>query len=206
MRHATRRLRVLLPCIAILSGCTVFGAVDVPPVTTYTLSETPLIQPLTGSAVGILSVSPVVATYGFESNEMIYQPASYQFAAFSENAWFAPPAVMISPLIMKTLRQTHHFAGVVSSSSGASAYLLNTHLIALYQDFTVNPSQVVLILNLTLIDEKTGKILLSDQEISERVPSQKNTPYGGVVAANQALDQALIKMVKFILIATQNRS
>lgn len=181
-----------LSCMSLLSSCAL-NAVSLPPLKTYTLTSAPSPQPVSTapSISGALAVSPVVALPGFEGRDMIYQSRPYQLAAFSNHAWFAPPASMITPLIVSSLQASHIFSALFLGEPSQADYVLNTTLVSLYQDFTVQPSQMVLNLNITLINAKTGAILIADQSIHEQCVTQDNTPYSGVLAANIALSHAL---------------
>ena len=105
---------------------------------------------------------------------------------------------MMTPLIIKAMQDSSLFKAVVLGPSlSNTTYILNASLLALYQDFTVNPSEIVLSLDVSLSDANTTQ-LMADQVITERVPAKEDNPYSGVVAANQAMSNALVAMTQFV--------
>ncbi len=194
-----KTVKYLIPLIAasVLSACS-FGPVNVAPETTYSLTQTPVLTPAKISPTATLMVMHVNAIRGFDSSNMMYQKAPYELASYSKNAWLAPPASMMTPLIIKTMQDSGLFKAVVLGPSlSNTTYVLNASLLALYQNFTVTPSEIVLSLDVSLSDANTTQ-LMADQVMTERVPAKTDTPYGGVVAANQAMSNALTDMTHFV--------
>ncbi len=188
----------LLGCVLLLSACS-FGPVKESPVSTYRLSATAT-MPVTGSKpqAATLMVMPVTSTRGFDSSDMLYQKKPYQLAAFVENAWVAPPANMITPLLLQSLQQSNLFQAVIlGPAMNSTTYTLNAVVLGLYQDFTVDPSQVVLSLNVSLGNNQTNQVV-ADHTFTIRVKTTANDPYAGVLAANQALTEALTDVDEFI--------
>ena len=181
-----------------LSACSL-GPVKVPTTNTYMLTNsTTQMAPLSRPEATSLMIMPVTATRGFDSTAMLYQTVPYQLTSFVQNAWVAPPANMISPLLLKSIQQSNMFQAVVSGPSmNSTGYALNVKLLALYQDFTVKPSQIVLSLDVNLGDNQNNQVL-ADQVITVRVNTAAEAPYAGVVAANQALSQSLEDVIQFI--------
>jgi cholesterol transport system auxiliary component len=180
-----------------LSACS-FGPVNVAPETTYSLNQTPILTPSKTPSSATLMVMHVNAIRGFDSANMMYQKAPYELASFAKNAWLSPPASMMTPLIIKAMQDSNLFQAVVLGPSlSNTTYVLNASLLGLYQDFTVTPSEEVLRLDVSLTNGSTLQ-LIADQIITERVPAKEENPYGGVVAANQAMSNALIAMTQFV--------
>ncbi len=192
-------IKNLIPIIAasLLSACS-FGPVNVAPETTYSLTQTPVLSPAKTIPTATLMVMHVNAIRGFDSSNMMYQEAPYELAAYSKNAWLAPPASMMTPLIIKTMQDSGLFKAVVLGPSlSNTTYVLNASLLALYQDFTVNPSEIVLSLDVSFSNASTTQ-LMADHIITERVSAKEGTPYSGVVAANQAMSNVLVDMTHFV--------
>ncbi len=182
-----------------LSACSL-SSVKVPNANTYVLTDVASqssISPVT-KPHGALTVMPVVASRGFDSTAMMYQTTPYQLTAFSQNSWAAPPANMITPLMLKSLQQSQLFNAVIAGPTmNNTQYGLSTTLLALYQDFTVKPSQIVLSLDLSVGNNQSNQVI-ADRIITVRVNANQETPYAGVIAANAALSQALEDSVQFV--------
>ena len=132
---------------------------------------------------------------------MYYQLKPHNLQAYSVNRWLAPPSQMLLPLLAQSLINSNYYHAVIAAPTNVTTtYRLATRIINFYQDFTVKPSQIVMTIQATLINNRTSRIIAS-QEFSVRVPAPTNNPYGGVLAANQATQQILGKIVAF---ATNN--
>jgi cholesterol transport system auxiliary component len=179
-----------------VSACS-FGPVKVPNANTYRLTDMgqqTYPKPLGAS----LTVMPVVASRGFDSAAMMYQAAPYQLTSFAQNTWAAPPASMLTPLLLKSLQHSNLFHAVIlGPAMNNTDYSLNTTLLALYQDFTVQPSQIVLSLDVSLGNNQSNQVV-ADRVMTIHVNATANNPYAGVVAANVALTQGLDDVAQFV--------
>ncbi|MCX7122273.1 MAG: ABC-type transport auxiliary lipoprotein family protein [Gammaproteobacteria bacterium] len=183
-----------------LGACS-FGPVEEAHSNTYMLTDISMQIPVAHPQAATLMVMPVTAVRGFDSTAMRYQMRPYQLSSFAQNMWMAPPANMISPLLLKSLQNSHLFQAVVSGPSmNNTTYTLNAKLLALYQDFTVKPSQMVLSLELSFGNNQNNQ-LVADQVMTVRVNTAAETPYAGVQAANQALSQSLGYVTQFVSLA-----
>jgi cholesterol transport system auxiliary component len=180
-----------------LSACS-FGPVKVPNANTYVLSDISSQAAYPKVLSESLTVMPVVASRGFDSTAMMYQATPYQLTSFAQNTWAAPPANMITPLLLKSLQRSQLFKTVIlGPAMSSTSYGLNTTLLGLYQDFTVKPSQIVLSLNVSLGNNQTNQVV-ADKVIMVRVKATAENPYAGVVAANVALSQSMDDVVQFV--------
>lgn len=147
----------------------------------------------------ILLVSSPVAAPSYQTKDMQYVQQPYQLSQFARHAWVSPPAEMLAPLLVQTLRNTGRFYAVVSPPyAGLTDLRLDTKLLALYQEFQGRSSQVVMEVQVDLIDVNHSQLLKS-QQFSAHVNAPENTPYGGVVAANQAVREILGQIASFML-------
>ncbi len=191
-------LAYLLLLMAIFSLTACFKPVKTPPVKTYTLSAESLLQATRKSkGHGVLFVAPPSASPGYDTEAMIYTNTPYQLLHFSAHAWVAPPAQMLTPLLVADWQNTGCFRAVVgSASSGTADVTVNTQLLALQQEFDQNTSRVRMAIQITLIDNSSGEIAAS-RRYEAIVPAAPN-PYGGVIAANRATREILNKTNHFI--------
>ena len=92
---------------------------------------------------------------------------------------------------MKALEASGLFQAVVRAPTSARFDLrLDTEVLRLVQVFESSDSHVELAVRISLLDKKQQRVLVSEVlEVTE--PTTERSPYGGVKAANQALDRLL---------------
>ena len=130
------------------------------------------------------------ASAGYQTESMLYESKPYQLEAFANNAWAGRPAKMLLPLILQSLQYTGYFYAVTSSPYGEKAdYRLDTHLLELQQNFLVK---------LVLTHVADGRVIAS-QIINQCVPCPADTPYGGVIAANEATRKFTAVLTDFVI-------
>jgi len=152
-----------------------------------------------------LIVSPPHAAAGFDSQRMIYLREPYKLEHFAQSEWIEPPARMMAPLIVDAIVRNGAFRAVVLTPSTAVAdFRLDSEIIRLQQDFRTRPGTVRFTLRATLIDENTRRVV-AWREFDESVATSSEDPYGGVVAANRALQMTLENLANFAA-ATTNQS
>lgn len=146
----------------------------------------------------LLVTTPEAAT-AYQTEQMFYIQKEYQLAPFVKNAWFSPPADMLHPLLMQSLQASGYFDGVVSSPYHEGGdYRLDTQLLALKQNFLKKPSVIELSAKVVLTRVKENEVLGS-LIIDIQQPCPSDTPYGGVIAANQAAYQLTAQVVNFVV-------
>lgn len=180
--------------------------VKVPVTSEYRLSAFSSKQAFSKSHhVSILVTAPE-AVAGFQTEEMLYVKKPYQLEAFVKNAWTAPPADMLFPLLVQSLQRTGFFYAVTSSPYSEEAdYRLDTQLLTLDQSFLKTPSVLEFVVKVVLTRTDDNKVVGS-QIISLSIPCSTDTPYGGVVAANQASQQFTAKVTEFVISHIKNAS
>jgi cholesterol transport system auxiliary component len=144
-----------------------------------------------------LVVTPPRAVAGFGSQRIVYVRQAHQLEYFSHNEWIDTPARMLSPLILNAAQNSGAFRAVVHAPSSASGDLrLDTEVLQLQQEFFGEPSQVRFVLRADLVEEGSRRIIAS-REFVALAPAPTATPYGGVVAANQAVQSVLESLAAF---------
>ena len=127
---------------------------------------------------------------------MIYVKRPHELQAFARSEWVDAPARMLGPLLVRALGRSGAFEAVTDAGSGADAELrLETELVRLQHEFTARPSRVRLTLRVQLSDRARHVLGVREIEAIEEAPSED--PYGGVVAANRAVQEALEGVVSF---------
>lgn len=187
-----------LMLVSFLSGCSMLGPVKTDNYTTYVLDSVPSTKKGYRENIS-LYVAPTEADPLYNTNGMAYSEQAHQVNYFAKNKWSDTPAKMLQPLIVQTLRNTNHFHAVTTSTSATRYdYVLNTKLIELRQLFVCGTSYVKLRLNAEIIDARTGRIIASKQ-FNVKQPTCAANPYGGVVAANEAVSIVLRQLTNFCL-------
>jgi cholesterol transport system auxiliary component len=146
-----------------------------------------------------LLISKPEAMAGYRTEQMLYVSQRFSLTPFAKNAWSNPPADMLYPLLVQRFQDSHAFRAISSSPYADKAdYRLDTQLIALHQNFLSKKSTLQLIAKITFTRISDNRILAS-RLIEENIPCPSNTPYGGVIAANQAASVFALKTLDFVI-------
>ncbi|MBX9817481.1 MAG: ABC-type transport auxiliary lipoprotein family protein, partial [Burkholderiaceae bacterium] len=95
------------------------------------------------------------------------------------------------------------FAAVVLAPGSATGeQRLDTEIVRLQHNFQTTPSRVQFTLRAYLVDDKTRRVL-AWREFSDEVAAASDTPQGGVVAANQAVQRVLAQLAQFVATGTR---
>ena len=149
------------------------------------------------SAAPTLIINPTHAAAGFDSPRIIYVRETHKLEYFAHSEWVDPPARMLAPLIVAAVENTGAFRAVVLTPSAAAGDLrLDTEIIRLQHEFRTQPSRVRFTLRAYLVDDKTRRVL-AWREFDAAVPAGSEDPYGGVVAANRAVQTILEALATF---------
>ena len=189
----------IIMTILLLTSCSVFSPVKTETVNSYELKKIPAVSTKKTPHRVTLIVTPTEASPIYDTTQMAYTSQTYEVSYFSKNHWAASPAEMLQNLIIQTLENTHYFHAISTpTSTGHYDYILNTQLLQLEQDFSQNPSVERLKVRAQLIRAGTSNIIAT-KEFSVAIPAPQNTPYSGVVAANQATAHMLKELSEFCL-------
>lgn len=157
-------------------------------------------QPRAGAAATTaptLIVNPTHAAAGFDSQRIIYMREPHKLEYFAHSEWVDPPARMLAPLLVAAIENTAAFRAVVLTPSAAAGDLrLDSEIIRLQHQFGTLPSQVRFTLRAYLVDDKSRRVL-AWREFDTAVPAVSEDAYGGVVAANRALQSVLEDLAAF---------
>lgn len=152
--------------------------------------------PVAGAGPTLLVAEPTAAP-GFDSPRIVYVKRPHELQAFARNEWVDTPAHMLAPLLVRALERSGAFAAVTDVRSGATAELrLETEVVRLQQEFTSRPSRVRLTVRVQL-SEVSSRRVLGAREIEAVQEAPSDDPYGGVVAANRAIREALDAVVSY---------
>lgn len=181
----------------LLAGC--FSPATLPQKKLYTLNPSKLVIGRHASSHKTLLVMSTQATDAIEKKKMAYVIKPYQLSYFTENAWAAEPADQLTSLIAGALRQANYFKAVVTAPFiGTTTLKLSTHLNKLQQNFLYNPSREQFELSAQLTNTASGQVI-AEKTFAYSIKAPQNNPYGGVIAANQAVKLMLQDLTKFVV-------
>ena len=197
----THRLGAISLLLMLVAGCSAlqsskpqpfFYALDSTGITAATRAPTPA-----STTLSTLVVNPPHAASGFDSQRIIYVREKHQLEYFSHSEWVDTPARMLAPLIAAAIGNSGAFRAVVLTPSAAAGDLrLDTEIVRLQHDLRTQPSQVRFTLRAHLVENATRRVL-TWREFDTVVPAASANPYGGVVAANQAVKTVLENLSTF---------
>jgi len=161
-------------------------------------ARTPPLAPLpVSSTAPTLIINPPHAAAGFDSRHIVYVREPHRLEHFANSEWADTPARMIAPLIVAALEKSATFRAILLTPSAAAGDLrLDVEIVRLQHEFGRSPSQVRFTLRTYLIDTETRQVL-AREEFDESVPAPHDTPYGGVIAANGAVQKVMARLAVF---------
>lgn len=192
------KLILFLPLLLIVPGCSMFSPVKTEPRATYVLNAHPQVQKKYTRHITLL-VNKVDVDPIYDTSDMAYSTDPYQIEYFAKSQWLESPGKMLLPLIMQTMKETHHFHAVISlPASSQFNYILNTHIVELRQIFYPCASVLKFTLNAEIINASNRQVIAAKQ-FTVIQPVYQRDPRGGVIAANEAVSKVLRALVRFCL-------
>lgn len=161
---------------------------------TLTLSvqaSVPLAIPV-GSTI---QVAAPTAAPGYDTAAMAYRPSAHELRYFARQRWIDRPARLLGQALMDGLSAGG--ARALAPGSGVRTdYRLLSELLRLEQDFTRQPSRIVLSVRLQLVDVRDGR-LLGSRTLRLEQAAASDDPAGGVAAANALVERAVVESADF---------
>jgi cholesterol transport system auxiliary component len=152
----------------------------------------------TGLASQTLLINPPHASAGFDSTRIIYLREPHKLDYFALSQWVDPPARMLGPMLLAAIEQTGAVRAVVLMPAAAAGDLrLDTQIIRLQHEFQTQPSRVRFTLRATLLDDRTRQVL-AWQEFDAVESAASEDAYGGVLAANRAVQTVVDELALFV--------
>lgn len=197
LRKAPCRVSRLLIPILLLAGCTGLPTPQAASQTIYVFEAQHETKPAQHKRNLVLAISSPEARPGFDTPEMVYVQKLHELNYFVASRWADTPAHMLEPLLMQAMEQNGGFRAVVQATDSVPADIrLDTELVRLQQDFMTQPSQIQISLRVQLIDVR-GQRVLAVKQFDESETASSENAYGGVTAANRALQRVLDQLVEF---------
>lgn len=152
-----------------------------------------------------LIVNPPRAASGFDSQRILYVRTDHQLEYFAHSEWVDTPARMLAPLIVDALARSGAYRAVVPTPSAAAGDIrLDSEIVRLQQEFGGPASRVRFTLRAYLVDNSTRRVL-AWREFDTTEPSPSEDPYGGVIAAQRAVQKVLQQLADFAAEAARQR-
>ncbi len=187
----------------LLGGCSALQPPRVAETHFYTLETNPVTRAAHPKNHQVLAISMPVARPGYDTPQIAYQRRPLELEYFATQRWADTPARMLRPLLTQTLEPL--FQTVIPAPGSIPADLrLDTELIQLQQDFSARPSLVRLTLRAQLIDLKDKHVIFA-KRFDETEAASSEEAYGGIVAANRALQRVLEQLAEFCRNASSSK-
>jgi len=201
----TSRLIPVLTATLLLAACAGLPAPQAISQNIYLLDAQATIPAASVKHDLVLAVSTPQARPGFDTAEMVYVQQPYELNYFVANRWAAAPARLLEPLLLQSLEQSGGFRAVVPTADAIRGDVrLETELVRLQQDFSVRPSRVQVTLRAQLVDVR-HKRMLAVKQFDETEVATSDNAYGGVGAANRALQRLLNELTRFCIAETASQ-
>ena len=184
-----------------LVGCAALLPVPSVPLTYHSLERLTSRTQKTATSPSANKPSVIInlpqAAAGFNTAHIMYRRSAHQLEYFAHNEWIDTPARMLAPLLVAAISQSSAFNAVILSPSHVTAdFKLESEIIRLQQNFDVVPSTVQFTFRAYLINTATRKVV-AWREFDESVTANTDNPAGGVLAANQAVNNVLDQLTVF---------
>lgn len=162
------------------------------------------------SGAPTLLISAPHAAAGYDSPRIVYRQQAHRLETFAHSEWLDTPAHMLVPLLVAALEQSGVFHAVLHTPSSATGDLrLDSEILQLQQEFDSPPdnlpdngqakagaSRVHFVLRVQLVEEASRRVIAA-RDFSADSPAPSEDPYGGVIAANQAVQKVLEELAEF---------
>ncbi len=190
---------VLAAALTVLGGCASLpGSGNAAPMQTYTLAWQPDGSTSAGKGCHTLLISAVRSGPGFGGSAMVYVVKPQRLDHFANHRWTDSPARMLAPLLLRSTETSGLFRSVAAAPAPVRADLrLDSEVLALEQIFSGKQSRVRLVIRVELYD-MTAQALAGSRVFTIEQPAPSNDPYGGVQAANEAVDQFMGQLRAFL--------
>ena len=191
-------MAALLAAVWFINGCSVLPKPEPVTIDQYVLEYTPGKQANESvDALPVLIVTVPRAHGGYDTHRIAYMKQEFGLRYYTRSRWADTPARMLAPLTADAMQATGQFQAMYATPGSIAAdYRLDTELIRFHQDFTVQPSVVRITLRAQLVDLQAGRIT-GMQQFDVVEPATTDDSYGGVVAANKAVDRLLNELAQF---------
>ena len=196
-RQLARLVTLLLVLAVLLGGCAGLLAPPAEDINYYVLDARASIKAVPVKHDLVIAVGMPRTRPGFDTPQIAYVQQPHELNYYAVNRWAATPSHMLAPLLAQALEQSGGFRAVVQAPGAVPADIrLDIELIRLQQDFGTQPSRAQITLRAQLTEVRSRRVLATKLfDEAENAPSAN--AYGGVIAANRALQRILNQLAEF---------
>lgn len=199
----------------LICGCSILTPANVPLISRYSFDSAAATAHATKkiavTRVAKINAPTIVvsiprAAAGFDSPHMAYVRHAHQLEYFQQSEWIEAPAAMLAPLATSALalERSGIFSAVVQSPTSVIGQLrLDLEIVRLQQEFFSIPSKIRFTLRAHLLDTTTRQVI-AWHEFDTSVVSVSEDAYGGVLAANIAIQTVMEELASFCVQATDH--
>lgn len=197
MHRRVARAAALLALAALVGGCSALQPAPVESPRLHVLDAKPAVATAAQARDLVAEVSSPTAWPGFDTPQMAYVQKPFALEYYASNRWADAPARMLGPLLARALEQTGAFRAVVQPPTAVAVDVrIVSELARLQQNFASRPSRVELVLHVQIVDVR-GKRVLATRTFEATEDATSDDAYGGVAAANRALERVLAQAAAF---------
>lgn len=195
-----RKAIIVVQCCLLLSACSIFEPIKVPPMHYFTLTmPDPDWDGCAQQGRCTILVNQPRANAIYNSPRMIYIPACYQVQYFAQNRWADVPTQMLQSLLINSLQHTRSFQAIINTPSTTYYdWVLNTQLLSFQQEFITFPSRFRVAMRAQLINARSRHVIATQDFVVIQTTAHDD-PYGGALAANLAVQKILNEINCFCL-------
>ncbi len=192
------KLIFILPIIAIFIGC----SASKPAITEYKIATIRLQSNTLSTECRdkSLKVSQAFSSSSLMSLAMKYMQDDYKIYEYSQAQWYDSPNQEISLQVVKIIRESKLFKSTQSSKSRSrSDMILEIDIEDFMQYFSkeLDKSYSKVVINLTMIDSKTSRVVAS-RRFTAKSKISTHDASGGVKALDDSLEDVLKQSVEFL--------
>ncbi|MGE0872058.1 MAG: ABC-type transport auxiliary lipoprotein family protein [Kofleriaceae bacterium] len=140
----------------------------------------------------VIAIEPFETDPGYDDERIVYRTTPYRLDYYQYHRWSAPPSVMVSSFLEQWLERAGAFRSVVRDATEQAPLVVRGRVLAIEEvDRSATSRLGRLVVELSLIDSRSGATLWSDQ-FEETEPVRRPTPEG----LAQALSVAMARIAK----------
>lgn len=135
---------------------------------------------------------------GYDDDRIVYRTTPYRLDYYQYHRWSAAPGTIVGNYLKQALERSGQFRAVSREASDRSPVVVRGRVLAMEEVDRSKTSWVGrLVLELTLVDTRTGEVLWS-QQYEEHEPLRAQTPEGLAEALSTALSRIATRATPLI--------
>jgi ABC-type uncharacterized transport system auxiliary subunit len=148
-----------------------------------------LAAPTTPAKAGdlVIALEPFETDAGYDDERIVYRTTPYRLDYYQYHRWSAAPGTLIGNFLEQALERSGQFRNIARETSDRAPVVVRGRVLAIEEiDTSKTKWEGRLVIELALIDVKTGEALWSEQ-FEETEPLTKQSPEGLAQALSIAM-------------------